>query len=192
MAGNTIRSFIAVPIPDDLRRALGAGAEKSFGDINHVRTVRPGGMHITLKFLGDIKKERIESIGRVLSIVAGKNSSFTLKSEGIGGFPNLKNPRVLFAPLIGDAQKLIQMAADLDAALEKLGFEAEKRPFRAHLTLARVKTQKQLGLIRKRAGALEKKIFGEFKVEELILYRSDLRLEGARYTPLAGARLGSP
>jgi len=190
MASDAIRSFIAVPIPKNIKSALAAASEEAFGDIRHVRSVRPQGMHITLKFMGDVKRDILDRIGAALVSIVWKCKPFSVKAEGIGAFPNLKNPRVLYTPLTGETQSLIDMAADLDKALAAFGIAPGNRPFAPHLTLARVKAPKQLGLVRKRLKTLEGVLFGEFRVEELILFRSDLRPEGAHYAPLAGARLG--
>ena len=190
MPGNVIRSFIAVPVPGSIAKAMANAAHEAFGDIDHIRMVNPRSMHLTLKFLGDMKKDVLDKIGDVLSDIACRRSSFAVKAAGIGAFPNLKNPKVLFVPLTGETEALIDMAARLEKALIPYGIDPEKISFKPHLTLGRVKAPKQLGLIRKRAKTFENVSFGDFRVEELILYRSDLRPEGARYTPLAGARLG--
>jgi RNA 2',3'-cyclic 3'-phosphodiesterase len=190
MASDAIRSFIAVPIPNNIKSTLAAAFEETFGDIQHLRSVRPQGMHITLKFLGDLKKDLAHRIGASLGAIVWNRRPFAVQAVGIGGFPDLLNPRVLYTPLIGETQSLIDMAADLEKALAEFGIAPENKPFEPHLTLARVKTPKQLGLIRKRLKALKGVSFGEFRVEELILFRSDLRPEGAHYAPLASARLG--
>ena len=185
-----IRAFIAVPVPEGVRAELARAASEVMGDIPTVRGVLAGSIHATLKFLGDFDLANLGRISELLRLIAQKNQPFRLKVEGVGGFPNLDNPRVIFADLVGETDRIVRLAAEVDKAAAALKYPPEKRPYSPHLTLARVKAPKQLGLLRKRLHTLENRSFGELPVEEIVLYRSDLRPDGARYTPLAGARLG--
>lgn len=187
--GRGVRVFIAVPIPAALRRILAETASAAFGDMPNIRAVPARSMHLTLKFLGDIETEAAHNLGQALSLLARQHQAFSLEAQGVGGFPDLKSPRVLWVGLTGEAQRLIDLARAVDRMVSELGFPEEKRPFTPHLTLARLKSAKQMGLLRKRVDALKDRSFGVMPVEEIVLYRSDLRPEGARYTPLAGARL---
>jgi RNA 2',3'-cyclic 3'-phosphodiesterase len=189
MPGEIIRAFIAVPVPEPVRAELARAAGETMGDLNMVRPMVAGGIHATLKFLGDFDLANLNRTTDLLRLVAKKTAAFRLTVQGVGGFPDLEYPRVIYADLAGETDRIIALAAEVDKVAVALGYKPETRPYSPHLTLARVKAPKQFGLLRKRLRALEGRSYGEMPVEEIVLYRSDLRPEGARYTPLAGARL---
>ena len=138
-----LRLFVACELPDDVRDALGrlqAGLRR--GDRAGLRWVRPEGIHITLKFLGGVEEGRV---GEITPALASAIEPFELRVRpaSLGGFPSLvagggARLRVVWVGLEGDVEGLAALAGRVDAALESIGFPSERRPFAAHLTLARV------------------------------------------------------
>ena len=141
-----IRAFIAVTLPDEARQEL-ARVSRALAESappRAVRWVKPERMHLTLRFLGDTAVSLLPDIAAGLDAAVARVSPFTLRLEGLGGFPNRKRPRVIWAGLQGELERLNGLKREIDAMLEPLGWEREQRPFRAHLTLGRVKNSRQL------------------------------------------------
>ncbi len=182
---NNIRSFIAIELPGQVIEAIKKIQEDLCKYRLNIRWVRPENIHLTLKFLGNISEEDVAPITGVLRIAADTTAPFHLRGQGIGIFPGISRPRVVWVGMSGDVEPLKQFQFNVEEGLEELGFPKEGRPFRAHLTLGRVK------------GKLDKRILLEaieqcgnfqsdsFTADSTILFRSDLRRNGAVYTKLA-------
>lgn len=134
-----IRSFIAIELPDELRRRLGQ-LETSLeaGGRYRAKWVRPDSIHLTLKFLGDVDADRIAGIGEAISEAARGIPPFSLEVKEPGAFPNLNRVQVVWVGIGGELDKLGRLQERLESNLEPLGFAPEKRAFRPHLTLARL------------------------------------------------------
>ena len=142
----TLRTFIAIDLPPNVKAALADVAATLGGRVSRgalgtaaVRWVRPEQMHLTLRFLGDTPAGKLPALADALDTLAAGHAPFTLRLTDVGCFPNTRRPRVVWVGLGGEEQKLLAMVAALEAALRPLGWPAEDRPFRAHLTLGRVK-----------------------------------------------------
>jgi 2'-5' RNA ligase len=182
---STMRLFIAAALPGAVKNELTAALKIITHANPHVRGVGPAGMHLTLKFLGETATEQIGGIRRAMeAAVAVVSGPIHLVCAGAGGFPNLDRPRVLWAGLSGDTATLAAMQRALDRELEKLGFAREERAFHPHVTLGRLKEPKMLGALHKAWPRVERLAFGEFDVDALTLYRSELQPGGAVYTPI--------
>jgi RNA 2',3'-cyclic 3'-phosphodiesterase len=184
-----IRSFIAVDIPAGIKNELDAFSkelQKTGAEVSWVKLDR---VHLTLKFLGYVLPEQIVEIKRVLAEAAVLTAPFRLQPAGCGAFPTIKQMRVVWVGLRGDEKPLRALHKILEAALAPLGFEPENRPVRAHLTVGRVKGKRQLHSLQEALLARQNFHTEAFDVTELVLYKSDLRPEGARYTPLFRAAL---
>lgn len=183
MQPSSIRSFIAIELPDNVRRLL----EKLILELRKseaaVGWVRPERVHLTLKFLGNVGPDIIEQIKPVLAEIASRASSFRLDVAGCGAFPTIKAPRVIWAGL-SDSEPLIRLQKEVEAGMIPFGFEPENRPFRPHLTIGRVKGRQRLQALQQILLASQGFTAEPFDVVELVLYKSELRPDGARYTPL--------
>jgi len=210
-----VRVFVALDIPEEVRASIGALIEKlrptsdniqagSKRSPNPARWVRIEGIHVTLKFIGEVSPEKIEPIKVSLSQIqftkfpsAGSAWSppnpIELKFRGVGFFPNERRPRVLWAGIEAGAE-LGALAAAIETSLEPLGIAKEQRNFSPHLTLARFDTARQkpaasafdrLHEAISKAGPLE---FGSSTASEFHLYQSILKPGGAEYTQLATFR----
>ncbi len=191
MAESLIRAFVAVPVPEEVRHRLAVVCTETLGDLTHVRPVNARNIHVTLKFLGEIERETLHAVERGLHAVAARHAAFDLRVEGVRTLPPRDDPRVIFADLAGPIDRLGLLARDVEDVAAAAGIAREERPFTAHLTLARVKAPKQLGLLRKRIETVATRTFGELPVREIVLYRSELDPAGARYTAVGGASLGA-
>jgi 2'-5' RNA ligase len=182
-----IRAFIACAIPPNLEAYLSEiQACLKLGTLA-LRWVKPGNIHLTLKFLGDIKFGETDRILAAMERVAVERRPFTLQAQGLGVYPGFKNPRVLWAGLGGDTPGLNSLHTDLESELAGIGGAGcgpSKRPFRGHLTLARAKgrlSPRKVAEVLRRCGNFAPELFG---VDRLILYKSDLKPGGAVYTSL--------
>jgi len=184
-----IRSFIAIELSEEAKKGL-AGLRKELERDEHrfVKWVDPGGIHLTLKFLGNIHSKRATEIAEAMKKATQGIPPFLLEISGLGAFPSLKQARVFWVGVSGELDKLSELQKNIDSALAAMGFAKEERPFVPHLTLAR---------IREGASPSERTSFGELvgstvfedkypvKVEGVRLMRSQLTPAGAIYTCLS-------
>ena len=179
----TFRSFIAIEIPGDLKESLIRIQERFRKTGERVSWVKPGGMHITLKFLGDIEEESISQIGEEIGHVCSNRDPIKVKLCGAGVFPNMKQPRILWIGIREGAKEIQQVFEALDPRLSEIGFPRDKRPFRPHVTLGRIKhlrDRQGFAVIVKENQDSE---VGTMTAKSIQLMESRLRPEGALYRP---------
>lgn len=182
----SIRSFLAVDPPREIIDAIGMIQDRLRKNIQgDIRWVRPQGIHLTLKFFGAISESDVANISRVVENTTSTIAPFTLGIKRVGAFPDVKRPRVLWLGMDGDVDTLILLQREVDAKLQKYGFEKEDRPFRPHLTLARIKDPRGLIGLAKIFEKRENYEAGSFSAAGLNLFKSDLTPKGAVYTKLA-------
>jgi len=189
-----IRTFIAIELPDNIIDAIGNMQKKIKRYGLKMRWVKPENIHITLKFLGDINPEMIQSIESCLEQTCKKNNPIQLLSKGIGVFPGLKRPRVLWAGIDGDTDILKKLQQSLDDLLSTTGIAKEKRPFKGHLTIGRFKGERFKGQTDSKKLIAVIREFSEFETkpftaDKIILFKSELKPDGAAYSKLATAPL---
>ena len=180
-----IRSFIAVDISGEVRKNLEELISELKPKVAGVKWVRPEGIHLTLKFLGGVAPELIPSIREVMEQVAGAAAPFTIEVKGLGAFPGPGRPRVIWVGVEEPTGALKELAGRVEAGMQRLGFEPEARAFHPHLTLARVRKDGRPG--KELEGLIERsrhRPMGSFEVSEMVLFRSDLKPDGAVYTRL--------
>jgi 2'-5' RNA ligase len=175
-----------------LRAALGAQIEGLRGVGGGVSWVAPDNLHVTLKFLGHVPQSLLEHVSAALARVAPEHAGFDLEVRGLGAFPGVSRPRVIWAALGGDAPALAGLAAAVDAALGAIGVPPESRPFAPHVTLGRARHPGRDAALTQALAAGATRAFGQFRVGELVLMRSDLSPRGPRYTPIGTWPLGHP
>ena len=183
-----MRTFIAIDLSQEIKKVLSRLIEElDEMDKEHkkIRWVKKEGMHLTIKFLGDVGNEKISQIEKALKNISGKFEPFVLKLKRTGTFPpGSTNPRVLWIG-IEEEETLKALQYQIEAELEKLGFPRERRKFHPHLTLGRVKVFSNL---RQTLLLLEKyreRIFGEMKVEKITFFQSKLKPTGAEHSILS-------
>ena len=152
----------------------------------------PDNLHITLRFLGEVDDTRVAELGGVLDEAAAGLPRFGLGIRGLGAFPTLTRPRVIWAGVGEGAGALRTLAGRLESALARVGVPPEDRPFSGHVTLGRIREpQRDPGLAAMLASGAARH-FGTLSVERVCLMRSDLSPRGARYTLVTAAALEAP
>ena len=179
-----IRSFIAIEIPSPLKARMEEIQRQLRRTDADVKWVRPEAIHLTLKFLGSIRQEDVERISQALAPVVAGGESIEVRVQGMGCFPNPRNPRVVWLGIDQGKEALASLQRAIEQKMAELSFPPEDRPFSPHLTMGRVRSPRgRVGL----SQALEKHQgveIGTFQAQEAILFRSELRPSGAVYTKL--------
>jgi 2'-5' RNA ligase len=153
------------------------------------RWVRPQNIHLTLKFLGNIDSGEIEKTGRAMVDAAGDSAPFTLTIGGIGFFPDIKRPRVIWVGFGGEIQVLLNLQRKLEDRLATVGFPKEKRSFKAHLTLGRIRQAVNPNIVDQAIQGYSDLGDLKFTVNWIILFKSDLKPTGAVYSHLKQVEL---
>ena len=192
---DSIRTFIAIDVPPDAKEALATltQALKARG-LSNVRWVNPNGIHLTLKFLGNIPPTTVPRILDALQAASQGYHPFNLSLGNLGVFPSPNNPRVLWVGLNGDLPALARLQSSVEEHCCALGLDPDRRPFTPHLTLGRVRRSlppSQRDLVR---AALQDEINAgntEWPVQEIHLIHSTLTPQGAIYRSLGAIPLHS-
>jgi 2'-5' RNA ligase len=177
-----VRAFIAVDLCAEVHQAVLRLKTELAQVRSDVRWVRDDGLHATMKFLGSLPAKRLDEVRDALTGALAPISRFAMQVRGLGAFPSIERPRVVWVGLEGAS--LAELARAIDAALAPLGFPREARPFHPHVTLGRVGGSRgwvAVERILKRHWADE---FGVSPVSTVTTYRSELRPGGAVYSPL--------
>ncbi|MAF51558.1 MAG: RNA 2',3'-cyclic phosphodiesterase [SAR202 cluster bacterium] len=190
-----IRAFIAIRMPDAINVALGGAVHAiDAAGIRGVRTVRSDGIHLTLKFLGDIERERVadvsEAIGRAASVV----DPFELQIGEAGVFPNWRAPRVFWLGLEGELEALGRLHGAVESEIASVGFEPDTRVYQPHLTLARIRDNASPDDRRQAADVFSSlALASELHIDgdHASLMRTTFTPQGAVHDALFTAQLGS-
>ena len=181
----TLRCFLAFELPDEISRLV----EKVHKDLNgsplDVKWVRPGNVHLTVVFLGNVAQENIEALGEEVKAVCTKYGPFAMGVKGLGVFGGMKSPRVLWLGVEGDVERMDFFRKAISKRIRRFGIKEEKRLFRPHLTLGRFRRGA-------RGGQMLREILERYveltspicSLRELALFKSDLRPAGAIYTKI--------
>jgi 2'-5' RNA ligase len=180
----SIRTFIAFKIPEHVLSAIGKIQEVLKSYKFNIKWVRPESIHLTLKFLGNIDSATVGQIESVLRDTVKPYVPFSIQAKGLGVFPGVKRPRVIWIGITGQIDQLIGLQRNLDKDLSAIGFSRDKRPFKGHLTLGRAKGSIDANRMRSVLTMYNEFEAEPFTVGPLILYKSDLHPTGAVYTEL--------
>lgn len=180
-----MRTFVAVDPSDEIKAGIFSFLEKIKRTApGGLSWAKPGDLHLTLKFLGEIDDASAAGAGEIIRKIAAETAVFPLTVAGTGSFPpGSPRPRVLWIGL-EESTPLAALRNRLEYDLEALGFPREERPFHPHLTAARVRTAGLPSRILERFADGAASVFGTFAVRELIFYQSILRPSGAEHLPL--------
>jgi 2'-5' RNA ligase len=185
-----IRSFLAIEIPREIQKKIEEVQEDLKSSHADVRWVSPEKIHLTLKFFGNIEELKIEPIVRSIEGPIQTTPPFFLKVRGVGAFPHLKNPRIIWMGLVDEKEILNHFQKQLEEEFEKIGFGSEERAFHPHLTLGRMRSSRGREELIGRMEKHKEEEFGDFQIERVFLFKSDLKPTGPIYTPLRELRLG--
>jgi 2'-5' RNA ligase len=190
MSDERVRTFICIEMPEEIRRRI-EELQRSLRSIDaQASWVRGKNIHLTLKFLGDVERGRIE---RVIEGVAGaalEIDPFEIEVGGAGCFPSPRRPRVLWVGLVRIADELRELHRRVENSLARSGFARDEKKFSPHLTIARLRSERN-------AAQLAEKLIetgfpsASFTAREVIVMRSELSSGGSIYTPLDIIKLGS-
>ena len=180
-----MRIFIALELPESVRERLGQLQGRLKGSGDSVRWVNPSLIHLTMKFLGEVKEENLEKVIRTARNVAARSSVIKVKLGEIGVFPNFPSPRVIWVGIEEGKDELEALAAQLEEKLGQEGFGRSSRKWTSHLTLARVKFLKEREKLKDLLLQYCKEAEGiEVKVKSLSVIKSELTPQGPIYTVL--------
>ena len=177
-----MRSFIAIELDPTIKDAILAFIQKLDASAPNIRWVQPQGMHLTLKFLGEVAENKITEIRSVLDKIAKEYTRFPLSLKGTGTFPpTAPIPRVVWIG-IEENQSLQNIQVRVENELHKIRFPREKRNYHPHLTLGRVKGPQNIETVIGKLSQNKQSDFGEMTVSKITLFKSTLKPTGAEYT----------
>jgi len=190
-----VRAFVAIDLPIKIHQCL----EKISNDLKlrlsgiPIRWVPVQNIHLTLKFLGDVSENNIEVLTQILKVEAQAQTPFEISIGGIGAFPKMKRPRVIWTGIEAPPE-LLSLQRGIDTQTARLGYPRDKRPFSAHLTLGRVSRNinlQDLQYVGDVLTNLKIGFIGVAMVTQIHLYRSELKPSGAVYSKLYTAPFGN-
>lgn len=188
-----IRTFVAVETSEVVRRRAGELAALLRAAGAEVKWVEPHNLHFTLVFLGDVAEGRVPDVCRAVEQCAAAGAPFALEVRGAGAFPNSARPRTIWLGVGQGAPEMVALHDRIERALEPLGFRPEGRMFEPHLTIGRVK--RPTPALERLAPLLETRAdfeAGQIRVDEVVVFASQLRPSGPIYQPLARAAFKGP
>jgi 2'-5' RNA ligase len=192
-----LRAFIAVELPTAMLRRLGTEIAKleELVDGRAIRWVESEAIHLTLQFLGEIDDRTAELIAGCLDDVCASYPRMSLDIGGLGGFPNLNRPRVIWIGIREPDRSFSKLQAEIEGGVSKVGIEAEDRAYHPHLTVGRLRreaSQSEERLLADRLRMIQIADLGSVQVEGVSLMQSELTRAGAVYSRLHYAPLGAP
>ena len=195
MNDGDVRVFVAIELSGDAKREFSRaiGAIDALG-VAGVRTVRAEGIHLTLKFLGDVETAAIADIVAGLGRAANRSSGFSLWLGETGAFPNRSDARVIWVGIDGEVDRLKRLQSDVEEELRALGYRCDRRGFNPHITIARVRSRVAAEDVRRVVDAASSSGYApaQIQVRSISLMRSVLHPDRAVYTSLRVERLGAP
>jgi len=177
-----IRSFISIEVPQPIREQMVLVPEPLKSVKGKFSWASTNNLHITLKFLGDCTRGRLEAISRRLAEIAARHAPFDLSFDGVGVFPGHSAPRIVWLGVKNGREQLVNLAEDVADSMEQIGFKKESRPFRPHITLARVKYLSARDGLRTAIERMPKVHTDPMRARHIFLMRSQLNPKGAIYT----------
>ncbi len=184
-----IRAFIAVNLSESQRREVGRLIDDFRRHDVRVKWVNAANLHVTMKFLGDTSEDSLTEMFSAVGDALTGLKQFNLKLANVGCFPSAKKPKVIWVGINDGFGHLKEVSKRVEAAVEPFGFAPEQRKFSAHVTVGRVKDNKNIQLL---TGEFVNVRFesSSAMIGDVVFYKSDLRPEGPIYTPLRTFELG--
>lgn len=184
-----IRCFLAVPVDPHVREAVTALRLRVQSSVSALRWENPAKLHMTLKFLGSIDPGRIGPLVMEIGEIARYHSSFDIIYEGLGVFPSMDRPRVLWVG-VRDSRSIVELQNDVNRAAVSAGFAEDDRPFHPHLTIARIK---HFDAGHRLTATLKSLTFEPVSTRctEVLVMKSELHPDASRYTVLQSIPLSS-
>ncbi len=184
-----MRLFIAIEIPEEIKKDIAEIQSNLKYSGVEAGWTRPEGIHLTLKFLGEVAQPKVPEIMTALASLIKNMPAFRLSVAGAGVFPNLKNARVAWIGISGETERLLKLQSSIESAMEEVGFKRENRPFIPHLTLGRIKNVRSRDELLSEFNRIKDIKLPDFSVQAVSLMKSDLRPSGAVYTEIVNVAL---
>lgn len=184
-----MRLFIAIKIPDFIKEEIIKAEDALRQAGSDTKWVEDKNIHITLKFLGEVKESALPEVLSTIENLAGNNPPFQYEINGIGAFPSVKHPKILWIGIGKGKENIINLCRNLDEALDKIGFEKEKKDFHPHITIGRSRSGKNMNIL---SDMMQKTPIGVLKddVESVFLIKSSLTPKGPVYEDVKEFKLG--
>lgn len=179
-----MRVFIALSISSSIKEKIAEIQRRLKRGEDKIKWVDPGIIHLTLKFLGEIREEKVKKVFQAAERAARESSPFLMKIEGMGIFPNFSRPRVVWVGVKEERGKLKSLVTFFEKELKKEGFPEEKREWRPHLTIGRVRFLKKKEKLIDFIQVEKEGRFGEEEVKDIEIMQSQLTPGGAVYKVL--------
>ena len=186
-----MRAFIGIALPPVVRSSLATLQRQLAASRADVKWVEPANLHVTLKFLDEISDDQRQAVIALLARVAEAVAPFPLGLEGLGAFPSVMSPRILWVGLAEGREAAAHLGEMIEQAGRATSLRREERPFAAHLTIGRVRSARHLHELAHRLRSAAWQPPPPWRVTSLTLYQSRLGSEGPRYTLLADLPLGT-
>jgi 2'-5' RNA ligase len=184
-----MRLFVAIEIPEDIKKLLAEVQEQIKDSGVDAGWTRSEGIHLTLKFLGDVPEANVPEIMTALSHATKETTGLRLELVGAGAFPNPKNARVVWIGVSGETDKLTRIQVAVEETMVALGFKREDRSFSPHLTLGRIKFIRSRDKWLKALDGIKDVKLSGFDVRTVSLMKSELKPSGAVYTEIGKVEL---
>jgi 2'-5' RNA ligase len=187
---SALRTFLAIELPEETRARISKLQKELVRCGVSVKWVEKDNLHLTMRFFGDLEEERLEDVKKAVGEAAKKLVPIEAKLEGLGAFPTLKRPRVVWLGVSDGRRGILEMKETLEKELEIAGFPLDEGRFSAHVTLGRVRDRSA------RVTALSREVeraefpAAEVLVKEISCMKSDLTRTGPIYSKLFGIALG--
>jgi len=187
---DSVRAFIAIAVEPALAAEVRKVQQRLNSPGGVVRWINPEHLHLTLQFLGNVAAGQLDALAAALRRACAQTAPFQLALEGAGCFPNTKSPRVVWIGIQGDLEPLRKLQEQIALETKNFGDHGAERAFQPHLTIGRVKAS---GVEGGKAGQAIELVsvlkLGDWTVHHVLLVRSELSPDGARYTTLAAVAL---
>jgi len=187
--GQSHRSFIAIPCPKQIQDVATEIQKELKTTLADVKWVSSEQIHLTLKFLGDVQTDKIDSIMALLQEQLIRFSSFEVELNAVGTFPNAHHPKILWLGLTDPQKTISAMVEILEDKLSSLGFKKETREFHPHMTIGRLRSNKNVRVLSEKLKKISIPLGIKQLVNEVVLFQSTLTSQGPIYTPLGGVKL---
>jgi 2'-5' RNA ligase len=184
-----LRCFIAIEIPETIKKSIAAIIDNLKKSDSEVKWVSEENIHITLQFLGETEESLIPDIKGALYKILAPYSPFYIKIADVGCFPSGRRPRVIWVG-IKESQSLINLYKDVSNEMVKFGYQKEERGFTPHVTIGRVKSNRNMRELLSRLDELKVTDFPDFEAQNIKLMKSELKPSGAKYYSLAEIPFG--
>lgn len=184
-----MRTFVAIELESEVKNNLSEFIKKLQSHDPNIRWIKDQGMHLTLKFIGEITEKKASDIRSILMDLSLRHGRFPLKLVGTGTFPpRSRHPRIIWVG-IAKNQKLISVQNEIESLLEKVSISREKRKYHPHLTLGRIKSNHNIAPVLEELAENKDTEFGTIEVEEITFFKSTLKPTGAEYDALSKIQL---